>query len=364
MFHLIPTAQAAVRLPDFNATQDLGGFISSLYTFALTMAGLAVFIRFFWAGWLYLASAGNSTKVGEAKKIMWNAVIGVILLFSAYLLLYVINPDLVKCSFKLGGVGSGGSCGDIVAGGDNPGGNGDNNNGFGGGASQSYSFTVDSLQPNQGVAGIEVMINGSNFVAGMEVQWNGNVLPGGNVVDSGRILFKVPADAEVGPNEIRVTYRGKTSDPKVFTVGGSGASPGSATRYACENSQCVVKAGGSYTTNTCDNRCVTQWPTNHQIVVALPQELVSDCIHAGRASDFHLTAEAERGFGQETFLFINPIGYFPLRVYSSTSADLHIDGDRLGQGFEGDSEQSFISLTYFFSGERSSDYVMIGICRE
>ena len=91
-----------ISLPDLKASQDLGSFFSQLYVFAIAIVGIVIFVRFLWAGWLYIQSAGNSSKVGEAHKIMTNAVIGTIFLFASYLLLNVINPDLVKTSFDLG----------------------------------------------------------------------------------------------------------------------------------------------------------------------------------------------------------------------------------------------------------------------
>ena len=62
--------------------------------------GIAVFIRILWAGFLWLTSAGNASKAGQAKSMITNAVVGAILLFAAYLILYIINPDLVKNTFN------------------------------------------------------------------------------------------------------------------------------------------------------------------------------------------------------------------------------------------------------------------------
>jgi hypothetical protein len=90
----------AVSLPDFSKTTDLPAFISSVYSFALTVVGIAVFIRILYAGFLMLTAAGNSSKWGDARTKMQNAVIGAILLFAAYMILYIINPDLVSNTFK------------------------------------------------------------------------------------------------------------------------------------------------------------------------------------------------------------------------------------------------------------------------
>lgn len=98
--YFIPVAQAAVSLPDFSKTSDLPAFISSVYSFALTIVGIAVFIRILYAGFLMLTAAGNSGKWGDAKNKMQNAIIGAILLFAAYMILFIINPDLVKNTFN------------------------------------------------------------------------------------------------------------------------------------------------------------------------------------------------------------------------------------------------------------------------
>lgn len=94
---MINTVQAAT-LPTFDQP-NLPAFISSVYSFALTIVGIVVFIRILYAGWLFLTAAGNASKAGDAKNKIQNAVIGAILLFAAYLILYVINPDLVKNTF-------------------------------------------------------------------------------------------------------------------------------------------------------------------------------------------------------------------------------------------------------------------------
>lgn len=93
-------AQAAVSLPTIGGGQDLPAFISSIYSFTLTVVGVAVFIQIVRAGFMWLTAAGNVGKAAGAKSMMTNAVIGAILLFAAYMILFVINPDLVKNTFN------------------------------------------------------------------------------------------------------------------------------------------------------------------------------------------------------------------------------------------------------------------------
>src|SRR3989338_8771646 len=83
-------------LPSFEDSENLGQFIKSLFNLGIGFVGLAVFIQFFRAGITYLMAAGNAGDTHHAKEMMQNAVLGAILLLSSYLILNVINPDLVR----------------------------------------------------------------------------------------------------------------------------------------------------------------------------------------------------------------------------------------------------------------------------
>ncbi len=93
-YHIISVARAAISFPTFSG--GIGDFVSQLYNFAIAVVGLAVFVQFLRAGFVYLYAAGNAGQTSHAKEIMQNAVLGAILLLSAYLILNVINPDLVN----------------------------------------------------------------------------------------------------------------------------------------------------------------------------------------------------------------------------------------------------------------------------
>lgn len=75
-----------------TAMQDA---VSILYSYSLKIVGLAVFVMFLLAGLVYIIPA-LKTKFGEPWPIIQDAIIGLILLFSAYLILNTINPDLVR----------------------------------------------------------------------------------------------------------------------------------------------------------------------------------------------------------------------------------------------------------------------------
>lgn len=101
---LISTVLAANGSTTSSAPTDLGQLIQQIFTWSLAVLGIAVFVMFFYAGFLWLTAAGNTARVGEAKDRMTNAIFGAILLLSAYLILNTINPDFVENSFNLPGL--------------------------------------------------------------------------------------------------------------------------------------------------------------------------------------------------------------------------------------------------------------------
>lgn len=75
---------------DTTTIDSLGTLISGIYNYSLKLVGLAVFGMFLLAGFKMMFG-----KKAEAIKIIQDAVIGAVLLLSAYVILNTISPDLV-----------------------------------------------------------------------------------------------------------------------------------------------------------------------------------------------------------------------------------------------------------------------------
>lgn len=73
-----------------------GDFISLIYKWALGIVGAAAFGVIIYGAILYTVSAGNASRQQEARNWISGAVWGIVLLLGAYVILYTINPDLVK----------------------------------------------------------------------------------------------------------------------------------------------------------------------------------------------------------------------------------------------------------------------------
>ena len=85
---------------------DFGSLIESIFSLALALVGIAVFVNFLWAGILWFTAAGRTGPIGQAKEKMTSSLIGAIILLASWLILNTINPDLVKNTFKLPGLGT------------------------------------------------------------------------------------------------------------------------------------------------------------------------------------------------------------------------------------------------------------------
>jgi len=163
-------AQPVSTPPTQGLPTDLGQLISQIFTWSLGILGISVFVMFFYSGFLWLTAAGNTSKIGEAKTHMTNAVFGAILLLSSYLILYTINPDFVKNTVNLPGLGT-------TAPGTNPPGTEGNPNSIcknaGGNADYSGDLrnainSVIATNPEQIADALNTASNGSeilNFVA-------------------------------------------------------------------------------------------------------------------------------------------------------------------------------------------------------
>lgn len=79
---------------------NFGVYLSNMFLLALQLATvLAVFMISF-GGFKYLTEESFTGK-SDAKNRIWNAVIGLVILLTSWLLLYTINPDLVQNKFVI-----------------------------------------------------------------------------------------------------------------------------------------------------------------------------------------------------------------------------------------------------------------------
>ncbi|TSC73464.1 MAG: Uncharacterized protein G01um101470_70 [Parcubacteria group bacterium Gr01-1014_70] len=96
---LAPLPGGSVQLP-----ADETGFsfyAQNFYLFLLSAAVILALVMLVIGGVEYVASAGNTSLLGDAKGRMLNALLGLLLALASWLILNLINPDLVDFSLPI-----------------------------------------------------------------------------------------------------------------------------------------------------------------------------------------------------------------------------------------------------------------------
>lgn len=93
-------AQVEIKtgLPGVTSTADPGKFIGGIYNFAFLIAGVLALGAIVYGGVKYMTSAGNPSGQSEGREWIKGAIFGLLLLFGAYFILNIINPDITKLS--------------------------------------------------------------------------------------------------------------------------------------------------------------------------------------------------------------------------------------------------------------------------
>ncbi len=74
----------------------LAQYISGIQKYALGIIGIIAVIVLMIGGILWLTAAGNQSQIGQAKKMIASSLVGVFLLFGSYLILSLINQNMVN----------------------------------------------------------------------------------------------------------------------------------------------------------------------------------------------------------------------------------------------------------------------------
>lgn len=81
-----------------NSTGDMSAYFKGAYNLFLIIIVLSAIFMIVIGGFVYLTSGGNTAQLSSAKGIVFNAIIGLILALISWLILNIINPELVNVS--------------------------------------------------------------------------------------------------------------------------------------------------------------------------------------------------------------------------------------------------------------------------
>jgi hypothetical protein len=74
----------------------LGEYIRDIYKYAVGIVGILAAVVLMFGGVVWLTAGGNQTRIGEAKAWIGASLTGLIIVLTSYMILYTVNPDLVR----------------------------------------------------------------------------------------------------------------------------------------------------------------------------------------------------------------------------------------------------------------------------
>lgn len=74
----------AAGVPGVGTSATLPSIIGSLIQQALGMVGILLVVLIIYGGLMWMTAGGNDEKVAKGKKVLTNAVIGIVIIFGAY----------------------------------------------------------------------------------------------------------------------------------------------------------------------------------------------------------------------------------------------------------------------------------------
>lgn len=97
---LVPISVLAVdivvTIPGSSDASDPGGIVANVYQFSIMIGGVVGFGAVVYGGLKYSLAAGDPTKQSDARDQILQAFYGLILLLGVYLILNVIDPNLLN----------------------------------------------------------------------------------------------------------------------------------------------------------------------------------------------------------------------------------------------------------------------------
>ncbi|MFA5076183.1 MAG: hypothetical protein WC480_02065 [Patescibacteria group bacterium] len=82
----------------FYSIPWIGEYIGAIYRFGVSAASILAIVMIIIGGFIWLTSAGNPTKITQAKSYISGALLGLMLALGSYTILRLVNPSLVNLS--------------------------------------------------------------------------------------------------------------------------------------------------------------------------------------------------------------------------------------------------------------------------
>ncbi len=81
--------------PFVDETTKFPQYLEGIFKFAIATVSIAALLMIVIGGYLYIVSGGNQAKNGHAKEIIWNALLGLVVVMFIGIIFYTINSDIM-----------------------------------------------------------------------------------------------------------------------------------------------------------------------------------------------------------------------------------------------------------------------------
>jgi amino acid transporter len=79
---------------------DLPSYLGAVYKFGVILAAVLAVLMIVFGGIRYMTAGGNTGSIGDAKDMIWQAILGLLLVLGSWLILYVVNPNLLSLQLQ------------------------------------------------------------------------------------------------------------------------------------------------------------------------------------------------------------------------------------------------------------------------
>lgn len=173
--------------------QDIRVTIAKIVRIILGFLGLIAVGLILYAGWLWMSSEGNEEKVSQAKKVLKNAIIGLIIILSAFAIVSFVLNRLLAATVT----------GNLAGGGPGPG---------GGGIAALGNGIIESHYPARNQQDVP---RNTKIAITFKEPIDATTIMNGDQLNSQNIIIYKTVDGLNGPHVTEVTAR-KTDDNKTF----------------------------------------------------------------------------------------------------------------------------------------------------
>jgi hypothetical protein len=85
----------------YESYDNLGAFVNAAFKMTISIGAVVAVAQFVYGGIVYMMTESGAVQMGESKDRMQNALLGLVMLLSTYVIFNQINPDLLNLNVNL-----------------------------------------------------------------------------------------------------------------------------------------------------------------------------------------------------------------------------------------------------------------------